>query len=39
MGPQEQVQWNFNQNSQLFIRENASENIICEVVAILSWEK
>ena len=30
------LQWNFNQNAQLFIHENASENIVCERAAILS---
>ena len=30
------LQWNFNQNTKLFIHANASENIICEMVAILS---
>ena len=30
------LQWNFNQNTQLIIHENASENIVCEMVAILS---
>ena len=30
-------QWNFNQNTKLFIHENASENIIFEMAAILSW--
>ena len=36
------LQWNFNQNKKLFIHENASENITCEIVAILSrgrWVK
>ena len=36
------LQWNCNQSLKLFIRENASENIICELVAILSrgrWVK
>ena len=35
-------QWNFNQNTKLFIHENASENIVCETVAMLSrgrWAK
>ena len=27
---------NFNQNTKLFIQENASESIVCEMVAILS---
>ena len=30
------LQWNFNQNTKLFIDENASENIVCEMAAILS---
>ena len=29
-------QWNSNQNTKLFIHENASENIVCEMAAILS---
>ena len=29
--------WNFNKNTKVFINENASENIVCEMVAILSW--
>ena len=30
------IQWKFNANKKLFIHENASENIFCELVAILS---
>ena len=30
------LQWKFNQNTNLFIHENASENIACEMAAILS---
>ena len=30
------LQWNFNQNATLFIHKNASENIVCEMAAILS---
>ena len=30
------VRWNFNQNTRLFIHENALENFICKTVAILS---
>ena len=30
------LQWNFNQNTKLFIQENASENIVCEMAAIFS---
>ena len=31
------LMWNFNQNTKLFIHENASEKIICEMAAILRW--
>ena len=30
------IQWNFNQNTKFSIRENVSENIVCEITAILS---
>ena len=30
------LQWNLNENSKLFIHENAFENSICEMAAILS---
>ena len=30
------LQWNFNQNTKLFIHGNASENIICEMAAIIN---
>ena len=30
------LQWNFNQNTTLFVHENASENIVCKTAAILS---
>ena len=30
------LKWHFNQNIKLFIHENASENIVCEMAAILS---
>ena len=36
------LQWNFVQNTKLFIHKNAFENIICEMAAILSrgwWVK
>ena len=33
------LQWNFNQNTKLFIDENASENIVCKMAAILSRER
>ena len=31
----DKLQWHFNQNTKLAIHENASENIVCEVAAIL----
>ena len=33
------LRWHFNQNTKLIIHENASENIVCEMVAILSSER
>ena len=30
------LQWNFNHHTKLFIYKNASENIVCEIAAILS---
>ena len=36
------LQWNFNQNTKLFVHENESEKIVCKMVAILSrgrWVK
>ena len=36
------LQWNFNQNTKLFIHKNASDNIVCNMAAILSrgrWVK
>ena len=36
LGPLGTNLWNFDQNTKLFIHENASENIICEMAAILS---
>ena len=36
------LQWNFNQNTRLFIHKNASENTVCEMTSILSrgrWVK
>ena len=29
------LQWNFNQNTKLFVHKNASENIVCGMAAIL----
>ena len=28
------LQWNFNRNSNIFIHENALENVVCEMVSI-----
>ena len=33
------LQWNFDQNTNIFIHENASEIIVCEMAAILSREE
>ena len=33
--PQEQTSVKFNQNTKLFIHKNASEYIVCEMVAII----
>ena len=30
------LRWNFNQNTKLFIQENTTENIFCEMAVILS---
>ena len=30
------LQWNFNQNTEIFIHENASKNFVCEMAVILS---
>ena len=32
----DKLQWNSNHNTKLFIQENVFENVICEMVAILS---
>ena len=31
------LQWNSNQNTKLFVHENACENVVWEMAAILSW--
>ena len=36
LDPDNKLQWNFNQNTNLFSHKIASENIICQMVAILS---
>ena len=33
------LQWNFDKNTKLFIQENAFENIVCDMAAILSRER
>ena len=33
------LQWNFNKKGKLFVHENASETIVCEMVDILSRER
>ena len=33
--PRSKLQWNLNQNSYIFIHENAFENVVCEMVAVL----
>ena len=37
LDPKNKLPWNSNQNMKLFIRKNAFENMVCEMVAILSW--
>ena len=32
----DKLQWNFNRNSNIFIQENALENIVCEMASMLS---
>ena len=34
--PGNKLQWNFNHNSNIFIQENAFENVVCEMASILS---
>ena len=34
--PVNKLQWNSNQNTKFFINENRFENVVCEMVAILS---
>ena len=34
--PRNKIKWNINQNTKIFIHENASETIVCEMAAILS---
>ena len=37
LDPWDKIQWNFNQTTKISIHENASDNIVCEMAAILSW--
>ena len=34
----DKLKWDFDQNTKIFIHENAYENIVCEITAILSGE-
>ena len=36
LGLWEQIQWNFNQNSNIFIKENEFENVIRKIATIFS---
>ena len=36
MDPRNKPQWNLNQNSYIFIQENAIENVVWKMAAILS---
>ena len=31
------LQWNIKQNSYIFLQDNAFENVVCEMLAFLSW--
>ena len=35
--PRNKLQWNINENSNIFIQNNAFENAVCKMTAILSW--
>ena len=40
--PRNKFQWHFNRNSNIFVQENAVENVVCEMASILSrpqWVK
>ena len=39
LDPYEQIQWNPSQNSYIFIQENAFQNAIWKMAAILSWSQ
>ena len=36
-GPLGINQWNYYQNSSFFIQENAFENVVCNMAAMLFW--
>ena len=36
LDPKNKLQWNFNQNSTIFIQENTFENVVCKMVTICS---
>ena len=33
------LKWHFNRNSYIFIQENAFKNVVCKMMAILSWPR
>ena len=37
MNIRNKLQWNLKQNKDIFIQENAFENIACKMAVILSW--
>ena len=36
LDPGNKLQWNFNQNSNIYVQENAFENVVCKMAPILS---
>ena len=39
LDPQEQHLWNLNQDTKILIKENAAENAVCKMAAILFWSQ
>ena len=37
LDPWNKLQWNSNENSNLFIQENAFGNVVCEMASVLCW--
>ena len=35
IGPWNKLQWNFSQNSNIFVKK--MQNVVCEMMSILSW--